>query len=217
MYSKLQYISQGNTADEQLLNISEVLDAGCDWIQLRFKNASETDLKNVAGKVKLLCENYGAALIINDHVELVKEIDADGVHLGLDDMSVAQARSILGNTKIIGGTANTIDHVLKRVEEKCDYIGLGPFRFTSTKEKLSPVLGVEGFEKIMNELRKKDIIIPVYAIGGIILDDLPRGGPFGESIMDTGVYGIAVSGIIANNLDKRNIIEQLNNSLYANS
>lgn len=208
MYSKLQYISQGETANEQISNIHQALDHGCLWIQLRFKNAAEKELVAVAQKAKALCENYGSKFIINDNIELTKKINADGVHLGLKDESPIVARNILGKERIIGGTANTLQDVLKRAEEKCDYIGLGPFRFTNTKKELSPILGVEGFRNIMTELKNRNIHIPVYAIGGIVLDDI-------DELMNTGVFGIAVSGIITHHPDKKILIEQLKNRIHA--
>jgi thiamine-phosphate pyrophosphorylase len=207
MFSRLQYISQGTTAKEQMENIQSALDGACQWVQLRFKNADEKEFSAVAEQVKQICSSYRASFIINDHVEVAKEIDADGVHLGLHDMSVTKARNILGAGKIIGGTANTLFDVLNRVNEKCDYIGLGPFRFTATKEKLSPVLGLEGFENIMNELDKRQINIPVYAIGGILDADV-------ESVMNTGVFGIAVSGMITAHPNKKELIQKLNSMLY---
>ena len=191
-YSKVQYISQGHTAEEQLSNIKAVLDKGFDWIQLRFKNQTDTELRLVAEKVKALCDSYRATFIMNDHVEIAQTVDASGVHLGLSDTSIATARTILGNDKIIGGTANTIQDVLQRIDENCDYIGLGPFRFTSTKEKLSPILGLEGYRTILDALEKQHKIIPVYAIGGIQLEDV-------QSLMDIGLQGIAVSGLLTNN------------------
>ena len=132
MYTRLQYISQGFTGKEQLKNIQNLLDAGCEWVQLRFKNGKNKELHNLAERVKKLCSTYHTKFIMNDHVNLAKIVDADGVHLGLHDTSIAQARTILGGNKIIGGTANTIQDVMMRINEKCDYIGLGPFRFTST-------------------------------------------------------------------------------------
>ncbi|MGN6602709.1 MAG: thiamine phosphate synthase [Ginsengibacter sp.] len=206
MFSKLQYISQGVTAKEQLHNIQKALDAGCNWIQLRFKNADELEIKNFGEKVKEICTSYNARFIINDHPHIAKEIEADGVHLGLLDMPVNEAKRIVGD-KIIGGTANSLVDVLKRVDEGCDYIGLGPFCFTTTKEKLSPVLGVKGYKKIMDDLIERQIQIPVYAIGGIVLDDI-------EAIMHTGVYGVAVSGIITHHPNKKLLVKQFNKLLY---
>ena len=207
MYSKLQYISQGLTAKEQLDNIQSSLDAGCEWVQLRFKHAGEKEFSSVAEQVKNICQKYNATFIINDNVELAKNIDADGVHLGLQDMSVLQARTILGDNKIIGGTANTITDVLARIQESVDYIGLGPFRFTSTKTNLSPVLGLDGYKNIMNEVLKNKIDIPIYAIGGISIDDV-------VPILNTGVYGIAVSGAITNHSNKKELLQTFNSLLH---
>lgn len=207
MYSKLQYISQGNTSVEQLANISAILDAGCEWIQLRFKDVDERTFLNLAEQVKKNCEHYKVTLIVNDRVHAAKHIDADGVHVGLSDMSVSEARNVLGEDKIIGGTANTLVDVLKRADEQCNYIGLGPLRFTETKKNLSPILGIEGYEKMIYELEQRGIDIPVYAIGGIQLEDV-------KTLMDKGVYGIAVSGLLTKHPHKKEIIEQLNFRLY---
>ena len=208
MYSKLQYISQGNTPKEQADNIAAALDGGCQWIQLRFKNATDSELLLVAEQVRMVCQQYHATFIVNDHVHVALEVDADGVHLGLKDTAIAVARTTLGLKKIIGGTANTIEDVMKRVSEKCDYVGLGPFRFTSTKEKLSPVLGISGYINIMQHLAEKNINMPVYAIGGVTCDDL-------AALVDAGVHGIAVSGVITHHPFKKELVEQMNIILYA--
>ena len=188
MLEKIQYISQGDSPEQQLANISKALDAGCKWIQLRYKNKSIEEVRTLAKMVQKICRAYDATFIINDHVQVASEINADGVHLGLDDISVMEAKAVLKN-KIIGGTANTLEDVLQRVNEKCDYIGLGPFRFTATKEKLSPILGIEGYQEILKELKNRNIDIPIYAIGGIEIEDF-------EKLEQAGVYGVAVSGLI---------------------
>lgn len=209
MYSRIQYISQGKTVEEQLFNIQQALDAGCTWIQLRYKNGQEQELKQLAQQVKEWCQHHRATFIVNDHVQLAKEVDADGVHLGLQDMSVITAREILGTHKIIGGTANTLQDVLQRIQEECNYIGLGPLRFTTTKEKLSPVLGLQGYAFILNELKKQDEVkIPIYAIGGVNQHDT-------TDLIACGIYGIAVSGLITNSTDKKQLIKKLKFSLYA--
>ncbi len=210
MYSKLQYISQGTTSTEHYENIASALEAGCDWIQLRFKDKKEILDSKLAERVKDLCAKHKATFILNDFVDIAKALDADGIHLGLDDDSIESARAILGKDKIIGGTANTLQHVLKRIEEKCDYVGLGPFRFTTTKEKLSPILGAEGYVSIVNELKSKNLFVPIYAIGGIETGDI-------ETIMNTGVHGIAVSGLITKNPNKKELVEQLNTLMHANA
>ena len=187
---KLQYISQGNSYAEQLHNIEKVLDYGVKWIQVRWKKTSEKDLLQLSEKVVQMAEIYGATVIINDDVKISKAVNADGVHLGLEDTSVADAKFILRKGRIVGGTANTFEDVLKRIEENCDYIGLGPLRFTSTKKKLSPILGFEGYQKIIEKLSHNPIPMPkIFAIGGITVEDLPK-------LMNTGIYGVAVSGEI---------------------
>jgi thiamine-phosphate pyrophosphorylase len=209
MYNKLQYISQGESIEEQLYNIHQALDNGCDWIQMRFKYQKPKKAFALAEAVKFLCEEYLANFIINDNVDLAKNFDADGVHLGLSDMGVAEAREILGKTKIIGATANTLEDIIRQVNNGCDYIGLGPFQYTKTKNNLSPILGLEGYESIINELKEQQIKIPIYAIGGITLENV-------DDLMTTGIYGIAVSGIITKSDQKNKLITELNEKLYGN-
>ncbi len=207
MLAKLQYISQGKTAGEQLTNIAAALAAGCQWIQLRFKQAGEQELQAVAQEVKQLCHGYNATFIVNDHPNIACAADADGVHLGLQDMRIAEAKKMIGEGKIIGGTANTLDDVVQRYHEGCTYVGVGPFRFTTTKEKLSPILGLDGYARILQQLGSLNIHIPVYAIGGIVPEDI-------AGILSTGVYGVAVSGIVTHHPDKKIVLQQINSSLY---
>ena len=206
MFSKLQYISQGLTQKEQVNNIKSVLDAGVDWIQLRFKNADENTLTKTSEIIKKLSDHYTFTFIINDHPFIAKKVNADGVHLGLEDVEIATARNIIGDHKIIGGTANTIHHVLNRIAEGANYIGLGPYRFTTTKEKLSPVLGLGGYQGIMQVLHENKVKVPVYGIGGLLKEDL-------FELMNSGVYGIAVSGMLTNEKNKSELITQLKNIL----
>lgn len=201
---KLQYISQGFTIEDQELNIRKALDNGIKWIQVRWKNAPENEFIKLCEISKKLCSDNQTVCIINDHVQIAKNVDADGVHLGLKDISIETARNILGENKIIGGTANTISDVLQRINEPCDYIGLGPLRFTSTKEQLSPILGFEGYQKIIENLKERSLEIPkIFAIGGVILNDI-------ELLQQIGIYGVAVSGQITS---QPSIINQFKTAL----
>lgn len=192
MQSRLQYISCGKSALAQADNIKKALDNGADWIQVRWKHATfHQKLALSEGAVKI-CKSYQATCIINDSTDIARRVDADGVHLGLTDESISAARTTLGPNKIIGGTANTLTDVLQRIEERCDYIGLGPFRFTSNKEKLSPILRLNGYRHLFSELRKRNVDTPpIFAIGGIELADI-------ENIRNTGAFGIAVSTLVTN-------------------
>lgn len=189
--SRLQFISHQNDKLSYLEGIHEALTGLCNWIQLRIKGATDNEVRPIALKAQSWCKIMSATFIIDDRVDLVKEIHADGVHLGKNDMPVAEARKILGDDFIIGGTANTFEDVKALAEAGADYIGCGPFRFTTTKEKLSPVLGLEGYQHIVSEMKAQHIDLPIVAIGGITKEDIP-------DIMKTGVTGIALSGCILN-------------------
>jgi len=187
---KLHYVSQTKQGLTHLDAIEIACKAGCKWVQLRMKKVSFEQYLATAIAAKKICQNYGAKLTINDNVQVALESDADGLHLGKEDMTPSKARKIVGN-RIIGGTANTWEDVLRLSKEPIDYIGLGPLRYTSTKEKLSPILGLEGYQVILDQMKAAKIDLPVYAIGGIALDDI-------VPVLETGVHGIAVSGLITN-------------------
>lgn len=165
------------------------LEAGCKWIQLRMKDVAVETVRQLAEELKKACENRHALLIIDDYVEVAREVKADGVHLGKNDMPIEEARKLLGEGFIIGGTANTFEDVKRHYEAGADYLGIGPFRFTTTKKNLSPVLGLEGYRNIKQQMIEADIILPAVAIGGITVEDIP-------AILATGIEGIAMSGAI---------------------
>jgi thiamine-phosphate pyrophosphorylase len=205
MLPKLQYISQGKSLDEHLDNIRQVLEAGVKLVQLRLKNSEETVFTEYAKKTQDLCMKHNAYLIINDNPAVAKACDSFGLHLGLNDMPVAEARKIV-TAKTIGGTANTFDHIKQRCFENVSYIGLGPYRFTTTKEKLSPVLGIAGYDDMLTKMKEHQLNTPVYAIGGIELNDI-------AGLVDKGVYGVAVSGMLTHAQDKKSIVKQINKIL----
>lgn len=189
-----------------LMHIESALDAGVSLVQLRLKNSSDELYLDLARRVRTLCNTYGAKLIINDRPLVARDCDADALHLGLTDMPVDEAKELVPGM-LIGGTANTFEHVKQRCTERVGYIGLGPYRFTSTKEKLSPVLGLEGYQSIITKMKAENLHTPVYAIGGIELKDI-------ASIVNTGVYGIAVSGLITRSFQKENLVKEINHILY---
>lgn len=199
---KLHYISQAPAAGSHLTAIEKVLQRGVKWIQLRVKEQPEEEVLQLARAASLLCRSYGAKLIVNDYPGVALAVAAYGVHLGLDDMPVTEARAILGDGTCIGGTANTFADVRRRVEEGVDYIGLGPYRFTTTKKNLSPVLGITGYELILRQMREAGMTTPVIAIGGIEQPDI-------ELLLSAGVHGIAVSGLLTRSND-------LNEEFYVN-
>lgn len=207
----LQLITHPTEALDVVEGARLALEGGCRWIQLRHKEADTETLLDEGSRIAALCRDYSATFIVDDHVELVEKLHADGVHLGQNDMPVADARRILGPTKIIGATANTFGTLLEAARAGADYAGVGPYRFTSTKKNLAPTLGLEGYDNIMGECRRNGIRIPVVAIGGIGPADIP-------AILRTGVSGVAISSTILGSPDPvattREIINLINNNLH---
>jgi thiamine-phosphate pyrophosphorylase len=156
------------------------------------KDVSSEVRDEVARQVQSLCRARGATFIIDDDVYLAKRINADGVHLGKNDMPIAEARAILGSGYIIGATVNSFEDVLCTLQSATpDYFGCGPFRYTSTKRNLSPILGLEGYRDIVGKMKEHNIDIPIIAIGGITQEDIVE-------LLECGVGGIALSGGILN-------------------
>lgn len=185
----LQYISHFTPQIGYAEGIRMALEGGCRWIQLRMKDAPAEEIIACAEEVLPLCRRHGAKFLLDDHVELVRQLGADGVHLGKNDMPVDEARKILGPDIIIGGTANTIEDIIRLHKHGADYIGCGPLRFTTTKKNLSPILGLDGYKSIVLKMKELGIDLPIVAIGGITVEDIP-------AVMGTGVSGIALSGAI---------------------
>lgn len=186
----LQYITNTDCnvpVDQQIL---AVIEGGCRWVQIRMKDASDDEIRKVVEAVKPTCIEKEVFLILNDRVELAKELNVGGVHLGKEDMPSSKARMILGPAAVIGVTANTMADILAVKSLDIDYFGLGPFASTTTKKNLAPVLGIEGIRDLCYGMEKNEINIAHVAVGGIKLDDvLP--------LIEAGVNGIAVSGAIA--------------------
>ncbi len=204
---KIQYISQGDIPEEHLQNIKRALDSGCKWIQLRLKDSNRNSIKSTAKVAIKLCKKHNAIFILNDHVGIAKEIKAHGVHLGKQDMHPSDARKILGKKTIIGGTANTWEDIERLIAAKVNYIGLGPFRFTNTKKNLSPILGLKGYREIMDKMKNEKKPIPVFAIGGIVENDI-------YDLLKTDISGIAVSGLITKSKNPEQLIHNIKNLFH---
>ncbi len=186
---QVQFITHYTETISYLESARIALEGGCRWIQLRMKDATDEEVEPVAREVQTLCRDFGAYFVLDDRVELVKRLHTDGVHLGKLDMPVDEARAYLGPEFIIGGTANTFDDVQRLHRAGADYIGCGPFRYTTTKKNLAPILGLEGYRNILLQMEEWGINLPVVGIGGIGADDI-------SDLKATGLNGIALSGSI---------------------
>lgn len=205
----LQFITHRNDRFDEIAGTRAVLEGGCRWVQLRMKGASDEEFLRVGREVGRLCRAFGATFLVDDRVHLVEELGADGVHVGKHDMPVAEVRRILGPERIVGATANTFEDIGRAAAAGADYIGLGPFRFTTTKQGLSPILGLEGYRTIFERCRAAGLTLPVVAIGGITAGDV-------AAILATGATGIALSGALLGAADPasetRKIIDIIENS-----
>jgi len=187
---RLQFITHSTDRYTYEESARLALEGGCRWVQLRMKGAEESDRVACALRVQAMCRAVGATFIVDDDVLLARRIGADGVHLGKEDMPIAEARAILGEGVIIGATVNSFEDFEAHINGSLpDYFGCGPFRFTTTKKRLAPTLGIEGYRSIISRMHERDITIPIVAIGGITKDDIPK-------ILATGIGGIALSGSV---------------------
>lgn len=189
---KLQFITIAHPTLSHSEQAIRAIRSGCRWVQLRMKETDDATIIAEAKRILPVAEAHNAVLIINDRADIALKCGAHGVHLGKSDLSVSEVRNMPGKKMIIGATANTLDDIRALAVQQPDYIGLGPFRFTTTKKNLSPILGLEGYRTILSAMKSLDIRIPVVAIGGIVADDV-------AGILSTGVHGIALAGAIVLN------------------
>lgn len=180
--------------------VEEAILGGVTFVQLREKNADYDEFKEIALEVKKITDKYKVPFVINDNVELCREIGADGVHVGAEDMSVKKAREILGNNKIIGGTARTLERALQAYNEGADYLGIGAVFDTSTKS------GTTHMTKELAQTINRAVPIPTVAIGGINESNI-------ESLKGYGINGVAVVSAIFAAEDIRKAAEKLKKSV----
>jgi len=204
MIPKLHYISQGSTLQEHIEHIQKACNAGAELVQLRVKNSSQKKLLAAAHEAREITSHFQTRLIINDDYKLAKEIKADGVHLGSTDACPITARKHVYTWQIIGGTAHTLQDCESLIVKQVDYISLGPYSTSTTKETSLIPLGISGYKAIIEKL---GTTTPLLAVGGITLDDVTK-------ILETGIGGIAVSKAITTDFNK---IRTFNELLSASS
>jgi len=161
-------------------------EAGSKWIQYRCLTKNDDELLQDINAIAEICDDWGATLIVTDHIHLNGQADIQGFHIEDMDADFITIRSQLGEALTIGGSANTLEGLLRLAQEGVDYAGLGPFHDTTTKPNNLPLLGVEGYKQVMQKL---DIDFPVLAVGGITPEDI-------DKLMQTGIFGIAASSAI---------------------
>ncbi len=196
----LQFITDGRDVATTVAQACTVLDAGGRWIQVRMKNACADEVREALQELLPKCEDAGATLIVDDHYDLAGY--CHGVHLGQNDAPVAVARDAVSPEAIIGLTVNSLEHVSASLSALPDYYGVGPYRFTSTKKNLAPVLGLAGYRAMAPELLR-----PFVAIGGIRPEDV-------RPLLEAGASGVAVSSVITRAENPYNETKKLIDIIY---
>lgn len=170
-----------NASYEEMVRLA--LEAGIRWIQYRDKEGPRRDLLHHALMLRELTKIFGATFVVNDYADIALAVDADGVHLGQEDMPIEKARELLGRDKLIGLSTHTVEQAVRAETGGADYIGVGPVFHTDTKDAGRP-RGIE----ILREVRKR-VSIPIVAIGGITPDNV-------GAVFETGIDAVAVASAL---------------------
>ena len=194
--------STGLTEDEFLRRIEQALQGGVTLLQIREKNRTTLEYYELAKKVKKLTDAYQIPLIIDDRVDIALAVDAQGVHVGAEDMPVREARRLMGPDKIIGATAKRVDTAMQAEADGADYLGVGAIYPTTTKVK-TVITSVETLQDICQH-----VSIPVGAIGGSHAGNC-------DILKGTGIQGICVVSAIMKQKDPRTAAKVLKEKALA--
>jgi thiamine-phosphate pyrophosphorylase len=178
---------------------------GADTIQFRQKSGSTREMIEVARDMKLLCKEAGMMFIVNDRLDVAIAAGADGVHLGQADFPIPMGRELLGEGRIIGGSAATIEEARKCLSEGADYVGFGPVYPTASKDDAGPISGIDTLKQVVHT-----ISIPIIAIGGVGVENIP-------DVMKTGAHGIAVISAVCCQDDPEKATRALYQALHESS
>lgn len=189
--------------DTNLLKVfKKIKNKGVDIVQLRDKTSPKKEVFKLALQLKYLLNKNKVIFIINDYADIAKIVDADGLHIGQNDLDIKEARRILGRDKIIGVSCHNLKQILAAKKKGADYIGIGPVFHTSLKPELKP-LGLD----ILKKINKRQWSIPIFAIGGINEFNLNR-------VLATGIKRIAVSRAICKAKNPSTVIRKLNSYIF---
>ena len=186
---KLQYITHDLPYLSHVEQVQMACEAGAKWIQYRCLSKTDEELLTEINLIAEICDDWGTTLVVTDHIHLNGKADIQGFHIEDMEADFTILRKLVGDDITLGGSANTLENIIRLVNEGADYAGFGPFAHTETKPNDLPLLGVEGYSVILKKLKALSVEIPILAVGGVKIADV-------ESLMQTGIHGIAVSGAI---------------------
>jgi thiamine-phosphate pyrophosphorylase len=202
--SKFHYLTQDLPGRSHVDQAHMACGAGANWVQYRCLTKTDEDLVTEINEIAAICDDWGATLILTNHYHLLDLVDAQGVHIEEFDADFTAIREYIGDDKTLGASATDME-MLQRVQAAgvVDYCGYGPFAHTDTKPNNKPLLGFEGYRALQDH----NIEIPVIAVGGIQLTDV-------EPLLETGIYGIAVSAAVNLSLDPAAAVKAFYRKIY---
>ena len=186
---KLQFITHDIIQHSHIEQAQIACEAGAKWIQYRCLSKADEELLADINSIANICDDWGATLIVTNHIHLKGKADIQGFHIEDMDADFIALRKQIGDEYTLGGSANSVDNLIRLAKEGADYAGFGPFKVTTTKPTNSPLLGVQGYAVAMQTLKQQDIDLPILAVGGVTLQDI-------DPLLAAGVYGIAASSAI---------------------
>ena len=202
--SKFHYLTQDLPNRSHIEQAEIACSAGANWLQYRCLTKTDAELVAEINQIAAICDDWGTTLILTNHYHLLDKVDAQGVHIEDFDADFKSIREAIGDDKTFGASATNIEALLKvQATGVVDYCGYGPFRHTDTKPNNKPLLGFEGYR----QLQKQPIEIPVIAVGGITLNDV-------ETLIQTGIYGIAVSAAVNLAIDPGAAVKEFYRKIY---
>ena len=201
--SKFHYLTQDLPQRSHPEQAEIACQAGANWIQYRCLTKTDDELIDEINEIAAICDDWGATLIVTNHYELLDRVDAQGVHIEDFDADLISIRKYIGEDKTLGASATNIERLLQvQNTGVVDYCGYGPFAHTNTKPNNKPLLGFEGYRILQGQ----PIEIPVIAVGGVLKDV--------EPLLETDIYGIAVSGAINLASDPGAILKEFYRKIY---
>lgn len=187
---RLMFITNPNSQNTLQEQLEGYVNGGGRLLQIRLKGVPKDELRRVVERVVSVMDNLGGSVIVNDNWDVALATGAWGVHIGQKDGDPYKVRKAIGENLALGVTVNTAQQLIALKDAPIDYVGLGPLRFTRTKNNLAPILGIEGIREVLMHAREEGVTHPIYVIGGVESIDV-------RPLMAMGVHGVAVSGSIA--------------------
>ncbi|MBC7913075.1 MAG: thiamine phosphate synthase [Pyrinomonadaceae bacterium] len=206
--AKLHYLTQDLENRSHVEQTQLACEAGCKWVQYRCFSKSDEEMLNELHQIAAICDDWGATLLVTDHIHLLDKADIQGVHIEDMQADFIAIRQQIGPDKTLGASAHTFSDIQRIAASLAvDYAGCGPFSLTDTKPNEFPLLGISGYKAITKEMLKATIELPILAVGGVTLTDI-------ESLMQTGIYGIALSAAVNKSDRPAKAFKEIYNKVY---